>query len=233
MENAVSVNNLSVSYSGVDAINDINVEIKKGEFLGITGPNGGGKTTLLNAVLGLISTDNGKIEIMGKTAKNGRKLIGFVPQTATVDRDFPITVLETVMAALLGSGLHPFKIFKTEERKSALKILEQFGLNTYANRPISALSGGEFQRMLIARALVSDPEILLLDEPISNIDTASRNEIYKILKNLNNNGKTIIMVTHDLQNINNLFSRLLYINRTVIFDGTPSDFLKMGGSNNA
>lgn len=232
MENAVSVENLSVSYKGNDAVNDISITVTKGEFVGITGPNGGGKTTLFKAILGLISPNSGEIKIAEKSIKNGRRLIGYVPQTAIIDRDFPITVLETVVLALLSSGLHPFKIFKAKEKKKAIEILEKLGLKNHINKPISALSGGEFQKLLIARALISNPEILMLDEPISNIDTDSKIEIYRILDNLNKEGKTIIMITHDLQNVGR-FSRLVNINRTVTFDGSPSNFIKNGGNNYA
>ncbi len=234
MDNAVSVENLSVSYSGIEAVNNINLEIKKGEFLGITGPNGGGKTTVLSAILGLIKTDCGEIKIQGKNITEGRKQIGFVPQTVSVDRQFPISVIETVMTAFLNKGIEPFKIFGKAEKAKAMETLELIGLKEKAEKQISELSGGEFQRLLIARALAAEPEILFLDEPTSNIDTHSRNSIYGILSKLNQNGATIVMVTHDLQNISDMFSRLICINRTVVFDGSPKDFLNSkGGHGNA
>ncbi len=234
MEKAISLLGLTVSYSGQEAVNDINITVNKGEFLGLIGPNGGGKTTVLNSILGLIPKNSGKIEISGKKIKNGRRLIGYVPQTSAVDRDFPITVIETVLSAFLNSGLHPFKHFSRTQKEKACKTLEILGLLEMRNKPIGALSGGEFQKLLIARALVSDPEILLLDEPVSNIDEISRNEIYSILKRLNRDGKTIIMVTHDMQSLSSLFSRVIYINRTVLFDGLPSNYLtEKGGFFNA
>lgn len=223
MESVISIENLSVSYSGIDAVNDISLNITKGEFLGITGPNGGGKTTLLNAVLGLIPTANGKIKILDKNITVGRKDVGYVPQTALVDRSFPISVLEMVMTAFLSSGLHPFRRFKDSEKELVLEVLKKLGLDKHINKTVSALSGGEFQKLLIARALVSNPKILILDEPVSNIDITSRKDIYKILNQLNRECKTIIMVTHDLKDIDQ-FSRVLYINRTIVFDGFPSDF---------
>lgn len=225
MENAVAVRQLSVSYGGIDAISDISIDIKKGEFLGITGPNGGGKTTLLSAILGLIKPISGDIKILGCDINKGRRLIGYVPQTAAVDRDFPITVSETVMTAYLKNGLHPFKKFGTNEKQKALETLRKVGLENHSGNLISQLSGGEFQRLLIARALATEPQILLLDEPTSNIDKDSREKIYKLLKELNLKGVTVVMVTHDLQSISALFSRLLCINRTIVFDGAPSDFL--------
>lgn len=225
METALAVRQLSVTYGGIDAISDISIDIKKGEFLGITGPNGGGKTTLLSAVLGLIKPISGNITILGGDINKGRRLIGYVPQIAAIDRDFPITVLETVMTAYLKNGLHPFKKFGTDEKQRALETLKKVGLENHAKNRINELSGGEFQRLLIARALATEPEILLLDEPTSNIDKDSREKIYRLLKELNLKGVTVVMVTHDLQSISALFSRLLCINRTVVFDGAPSDFL--------
>lgn len=225
METALAVRQLSVTYGGIDAISDISIDIKKGEFLGITGPNGGGKTTLLSAVLGLIKPISGDITILGGDINKGRRLIGYVPQIAAIDRDFPITVSETVMTAYLKNGLHPFKKFGADEKQRALETLKKVGLENHAKNRINELSGGEFQRLLIARALATEPEILLLDEPTSNIDKDSREKIYRLLKELNLKGVTVVMVTHDLQSISALFSRLLCINRTVVFDGAPSDFL--------
>lgn len=226
METAISVENLYVSYGNIGALSDLSVTVKKGEFLGIIGPNGGGKTTLLSAILGLIRPDKGKITIAGKDVKSGRSAIGYVPQTAAVDRLFPISVTETVLTAFLKSRLNPFKSFSKAQKQKAYKCLAAVGLENKSKNLISELSGGEFQRLLIARALVTDPEILLLDEPTSNIDEDSKESIYSLLTELNRKGTTIIMVTHDLQKINRLFSRILCVNRTAVYLGAPSDFLK-------
>lgn len=226
MENAISIKNLSVSYGDIGAISNINLEIKTGEFLGITGPNGGGKTTLLNAVLGLINKENGNISILGSDIKKGRNFIGYVPQTASIDKDFPISVIETVLTAFLNTGLHPFKKYSKTEKEIAIKVLNTVGLSRKNENQISELSGGEFQRLLIARAIARNPKILLLDEPTSNIDKNSRKEIYSLLKRLNEDGTTIVMVTHDFQNIGNIFSRLLCINQTIVYDGDSALFFK-------
>ncbi len=228
IDSAISVKNLSVSYGSIGVVSDININIKIGEFLGITGSNGGGKTTVLSAVLGILKPDSGEISVLGTDIFKGRNSIGYVPQTVSVDRQFPISVIETVMTAFLKSGLHPFKRYSKTEKEKALCVLKSVGLNNKADNLISELSGGEFQRVLIARALVNNPEILLLDEPTSNIDKESRNSIYTLLKELNNKGVTVVMVTHDLQSINNILTRLICINRTVVYDGNPSDFLKEG-----
>ena len=216
MNTIISIKSLAVSYSGEDAINNINLEIKKGEFVAVIGPNGCGKTTLLNSVLGFLKADRGAIRIIPKATA-----LSYVPQISQIDRSFPITVLETVLTAFLKSGLHPFKKFKNFEIDKATNCLELMGLSDYANRQISELSGGEFQRLLIARALASDPEILLLDEPTANVDIASRNKIFTALKELNNKGLTVIIVTHDLLAATEYSSRLALINRELIYYGEP------------
>lgn len=216
MNSAIKIKDLSVSYNGADAINGINLDIKKGEFVSVIGQNGGGKTTLLNAILGFLKADSGTIKILPEKA-----VISYVPQISSIDRNFPITVLETVMTAFLKSGLHPFKTFKNEERKKAAELLRLLGLEQYKNRQIAELSGGEFQRLLIARALAADPEILLLDEPTANVDIASRDKIFSTLKELNNKGLTIIAVTHDLSAACSYSTKLALINRELIYCGAP------------
>ncbi|MBR7133578.1 MAG: metal ABC transporter ATP-binding protein [Clostridia bacterium] len=221
MNSAISVKNLSVSYKGVEAINDISLEINKGEFVCIIGPNGGGKTTFLNAVLGFLKPNCGGIEIFGGNIKKARSVMSYVPQTAVIDRSFPITVIETVMTAFLRSGLHPFKLYKKAERERALTVLQKVGLDSLAQRQISELSGGEFQRLLIARALAANPQILLLDEPTANIDAASADKIFEILAEINLSGVTVVTVTHDLSVAVSAASRLVCINRELVYCGSP------------
>lgn len=223
MQTVISVENLSVSYGNIGALSDVDFKVDKGEFLGIIGPNGGGKTTLISAILGLINPTKGNITFECHN-ENNKSFIGYVPQTVSVDRLFPISVKETVLTAFVNKKLNPFKKFTSKQKQQALDSLKAVGLAQKADNLISELSGGEFQRMLIARALVNDPDILLLDEPTSNIDRASTEEIYELLRELNRKGKTIIMVTHDLQKISSLFSRVLFVNRTVLYSGKPQGF---------
>ena len=216
MDTAIEIKNLTVSYSGEDAINNINLEIKKGEFVSVIGPNGGGKTTLINTILGFLKADSGTVKITSPSA-----VLSYVPQISLIDRSFPITVLETVLTAFLKSGLHPFKKFRETEIEKAIECLKLLGLSDYSNRQISELSGGEFQRLLIARSLAADPEILLLDEPTANVDIASRDKIYATLKGLNVKGLTVIIVTHDLWAATEFSSRLVLINRELKYCGKP------------
>lgn len=223
METAIKIENLTVSYSNADAVNNICLDIKKGEFVNIVGPNGGGKTTLIKAVLGLVKPDSGNISVLGKPIRKGKTSIGYVPQKAETERDFPITVLETVQTALLKAGLNPFKKFTEKEKIKGLELLKLLGLQELADRQINQLSGGEFQRLLIARALARDPQILLLDEPTANIDPVSAKKIYEILNTLNLAGTTVVMVSHDLNYVITSSKRTVYINRDILFDGIATE----------
>lgn len=227
-ENVISVKEVSVSYGEVEAIENITLDIKKGEFVCIVGPNGGGKTTFLNAVLGFLKPDKGEIKIFGKDIKKAYSKISFVPQVSSAERNFPVSVLEAVMTAGLKSGLHPFKSFNKADKKKAFELLKAVGLDGFAKREISALSGGEFQRMLIARALSQEPEILLLDEPTANADISSRNKIFSLLSELNRNGLTVVIVTHDLAAVKDRCSKLIAINRGLVFCGKLSEKTDIG-----
>lgn len=223
MESALKIENLSVSYSNTDAVKDVSLTIQKGEYVNIVGPNGGGKTTLIKAVLGLIKPDSGTISICGKGIDKGLRQIGYVPQNAVIDRDFPITVPETVQTAFLKPGLNPLKKFSQTEREQSFYLLELLGIKDLYGCNVSELSGGQFQRLLIARALAKNPEILLLDEPTANIDPASADKIYGILAELNRTGCTVIMVSHDLRYVLQSGRRTVYINRNVLYDGPASE----------
>lgn len=223
MEKAILVDNLSVSYSGIEAINNITLSIDEGEFVCIVGPNGGGKTTLLNSILGILKPDNGIIKLFGTPYKSTKTALSYVPQTAAIDRGFPITVLETVMTAFLKRGFHPFKLFSKSEKAKAVELLKTVGLECHCNRQISELSGGEFQRLLIARALALEPKILLLDEPTASVDGDSRNKIFALLKALNKSGMTVVTVTHDYAAAEENATKLICINREVIYCGKPLD----------
>lgn len=221
MSQAITVKNLCVAYSNIEAVNNINLEINKGEFVSVIGPNGGGKTTLLNTLLGFLKPYEGEVIIHGSKKVEKGNVMSYVPQVADIDRDFPITVLEAVMTSFLKNGLHPFRRFTQAERQKALFYLKEVGLEDYGKRQLNQLSGGEFQRLLIARALIGEPQILLLDEPTANVDIASRDKIFELLGRLNKDGMTIITVTHDLSAAIELSSKLVCINRTLVYCGEP------------
>ena len=207
--------NLSVSYNTVEAINDISLEIKKGEFVAIIGPNGGGKTTLMKTILGFLKPVEGKILI-----DNSLK-ITYMPQISEVDKAFPISCIEAVLTAFSNKRINPFKRHSKEEYKLALQALDDVGLKDFEKRQIGELSGGEFARLLIARAIAPSPDIIILDEPTANIDIASSKKIFNLILKLHKKGKTVIAVTHDL-NAASSATRVICINRTVRYNKKPA-----------
>ena len=199
MESAVHIENLTINYGQTPAVSDISFDIYKGDFLAIMGPNGGGKSTLLKAILGLIPINSGELLIFDKPVSEYGSLISYVPQFSEIDRKFPISVLEVVMTANIRKGVHPFFKYSEKNKNNALEQLEYVGIRHLYDRQISELSGGEFQRLLIARAIAVNSQLLILDEPTASVDPSSRKRIYDLLKDLNTkNNMTIIMVTHDL-----------------------------------
>lgn len=220
MKNAVHIENLCVYYGNTPALEMVNINVSKGEYLGIIGPNGGGKSTLLKVLLGLVPPSLGKVTVFGHNPAQHRARIGYVPQSLSVDRQFPISVLETVLCGRLGKRLSPFFHYTKADKDFAISLLEKVGLAALTNRHISDLSGGEFQKMLIARALAVEPALLLLDEPTANVDAASREQIYSLLGKLNKN-MTIILVTHDLLAISSEVRSLACLNCRLTYHGEP------------
>ncbi|NOX71972.1 MAG: ABC transporter ATP-binding protein [Candidatus Micrarchaeota archaeon] len=191
IENIITINNVSLSYNGHDILKDVTFNIKKGNFLGLIGPNGGGKTTLLKIILGLIKPTKGNV-IVADDAN-----IGYVPQFSNFDLDFPIDVWDVILSARI-KGKKPWSRMNENDRKVASGVLKKFGIYDIRKRQIGELSGGQKQRVLIARALATEPDILLLDEPTASVDTVSGEKIYDTLKELNAKGMTIILVSHDV-----------------------------------
>jgi zinc transport system ATP-binding protein len=217
---AVRIEGLSVHYGPTLALDDVNLTVAEGEYLGIIGPNGGGKSTLLKAILGLVPLTTGTVTIFGRSPKKCKSLVGYVPQFAVLDRKFPITVLEVVLTGRMKSGLSPFMRFSKEDRRIACQLLERVGVDHLAGRQIAELSGGEFQKMLIARALAVNPRLMLLDEPTASVDPSSRQQIYDLLAELNRE-MTIILVTHDLMAISAQVRSLACLNERLVYHGEP------------
>ncbi|NPA84425.1 MAG: metal ABC transporter ATP-binding protein [Crenarchaeota archaeon] len=212
-----------VKYGDVYALEGVTLSVPERDFLTVMGPNGAGKSTLLKTILGVAPLVKGKVLVFGKDPYRERKevvkRIGYVPQRERVNESVPLRAVDVVMMGLMGDKLLPFKRNGAEEK--ALKVLEEVGLLEVAYRPYRELSGGQKQRVLIARALVSDPDLLLLDEPFSALDAHSTKVVADLLKKYNDKGKTIILVTHDITPVIRYTKRVALLNRRLIAVGEP------------
>ncbi len=209
----VEINNLTFAYNGEIALEDVNLEIRQGDFMAMIGPNGGGKTTLLKLILGLLKPDTGVIRIGGQSSQKASASIGYVSQDVHINRSFPITAMDVV---LMGK-LTPKKRWarKTESnRQEALAALERLEMASLAEKKIGELSGGQCQRVFIARALVTQPQLLLLDEPTTSIDTKGQAEFFEILKDINQD-VTIVFVSHDLLAVSRYVKSVACVNRVL------------------
>lgn len=211
---AIELQQLSFSYGGAKVLEQISLEVPHGEFLGIVGPNAGGKSTLLKLVLGLIQPQVGEIRVLGKSPQVARKRLGYVPQYPAFARDFPVTAEQVVRMGRLGAG-KLFGGYSRRDREIASRVMAETETLDLARRRIDTLSGGQLQRILVARALASEPSILLLDEPTANIDMRVENEIFDLLKLLNER-MTILVVSHDIAFISGYVHRVACLNRTLI-----------------
>lgn len=218
MESTIRVNELHVSYYGKEILHDVNFEMETGRLIGIIGPNGSGKSTLMKSMLELIPRDKGTITIEGERVKSKRKEIAYVPQRATIDWDFPITVLDTVVLGTYPS-LGLFKRPRKKEKEWAYHCLEKVNMERYAERQIGELSGGQQQRVFIARALAQRAEYFFLDEPFVGIDVTSEALIIDLLKQLRDEGKTVFVIHHDLTKVKSYFDDLIIVNRGVLAAG--------------
>ena len=221
----VTLRGLTVGYEGVAALEEISLEVHRGEFLGVVGPSGSGKTTLLRAIMGQADRFSGEI-IRYPRADGTTVRFGYVPQVNASDWNFPITVEQVV---LLGrwreSGRFPWP--RPNDRKLVRQVLERLGIDHLADRPIRALSGGEQQRTFLARALIGDPDLLLLDEPTSGVDIKTRHDIMHLLGELKRGGVGIVLTTHELNGVAAHLPRLVCVaERTVIADGAPAAVIR-------
>jgi zinc transport system ATP-binding protein len=211
-DNAIVLRDVSFTYNRGPVLHGVNLCIKKGDFAAIVGPNGGGKTTLLKLFLGLLKPDTGTVEVLGTSPGKSRLKVGYMPQHATLDMHFPVTVMDVVLMGRLGSNFWGW--YSSDDRKRAEKALKEVNLGEYTRNHFSQLSGGQKQRVLIARALCSDPELLLLDEPTSNIDEESEQALFSILKELNTR-MTILIVSHDIGFTSQVVKSVICVNRRV------------------
>jgi len=231
MYSIISVKNLFVSYELTKVLENISFEITKGDFVGLVGPNGGGKTTLARTILGLLTAQSGKILLFDheiSTFHDFQK-IGYLPQKHTgINPLFPATVEEVILLGILSTKKWPKKINQDDWRKVDT-LFTSLDIVSLKGKLISELSGGQQQKVLLARALASDPELLILDEPSTALDPKSREQFFAYLKNLNTQRKTtIILITHDTGYIGKYANKLLYIDRKLVFFGKIEDFCPSG-----
>ncbi len=215
---AIEVTDLTVAYQDKPVLWDIDLDVPPGVLLSIVGPNGAGKTTLIKAILGLVRPAAGNVLIYDKPYEAQRRIVGYVPQRGSVDWDFPTNVLDVVMmgrSGALGWVRRPGK----NERELAIQALEKVGMEAYTTRQISQLSGGQQQRVFLARALVQDATVYLMDEPFQGVDATTERAIVTLLQELRANGKTVVVVHHDLQTVTDYFDWVMLLNIRRIASG--------------
>ncbi len=221
---AIEVRHLDFSYERTSVLSDVNFSVNRGDFLAIIGPNGGGKSTLMKLIVGLLKPSAGEVRVFGEKVPSKKVSLGYVPQNTNRNLEFPITVEETV-----STGLPHFR----PDPPKVLEFLETVHMEAFAKRRLGELSGGERQRVLIARALASEPQILFLDEPSSNIDAKGQEDLYGLLAQLNAK-MTIVIVSHDLMVLSRHVKSVACVNRTVHFHSgseiTPEMMQNMYGA---
>lgn len=227
MAQVIETKNLSVRYGRTEVLKNISFIVEQGDFIGLAGPNGAGKTSLVKAVLGLMPIATGEIKLFNKKSNdfNNWSKIGYLPQKfSSINTLFPATVEEVVILGLLSQKQFP-KIITKVDRQQVNTVLTKLGISNLKEKMFSELSGGQQQKVLLSRALVSDPEILIFDEPSSALDPESRESFFKLLEKLNQQqGITIILITHDTGYIGKYANKLLYLDRQQIYFGKFSEF---------
>jgi len=213
----IAVRHLWAGYDGEMVLQDVNLSVQELDFIGIVGPNGGGKTTLLKVLLGLIHPTRGQVRIMGRPIEEGRRHVGYVPQLTEFDSDFPINVWDVACMGRLGDRglLHRYT---KEDEGIVATALEQVDMLDQRHRPFGELSGGQRQRVYVARALATEPAVLLLDEPLASVDPRVSSNIYDLLKRLNDK-VTIVMVSHDVGAISSHVKTVGCLNRRLFYHG--------------
>ncbi len=219
---ALKVESLSVNFDTTSVLWDIHFQIPPGKLVGIIGPNGAGKSTLLKALLGMAKPLSGKMECFGRPLKKSKKRIAYVPQRSSVDWDFPITAFELVLMGRYGK-LGYFAWPKKADREAAKHALELVGMSAYGDRQISQLSGGQQQRLFLARALLQDADLYFMDEPFAGVDMATEKAIIVLMEQLKVQGKTLLVVHHDLSTVSDYFDWVLMLNTCLVACGPVAE----------
>jgi manganese/zinc/iron transport system ATP- binding protein len=221
MNEAITVKQLSAAYRKAEVLSDVSFEVMPGTLTSIVGPNGAGKSTLIKSMLELHPRTTGEVFFLGQSYKQIKKRIGYVPQRGSVDWDFPTDALDVVLMGLY-ANIGWLKRPRKAHREQAMNALRTMGMEQYANRQISQLSGGQQQRVFLARALVQDADLYFLDEPLAGVDAATEYIIMDTLQQLRDRGRTVIVVHHDLQTVEDYYDHVLLLNRTVIAHGATA-----------
>jgi len=215
---AIVTQNLWFSYDGHPVLEDANLSILRGDFVSIVGPNGGGKTTLLKLIVGLLRPTRGEIRVFGDAPDVARSRIGYMPQHVELDPQFPATLMDVALMGRLGHGNH-FGFYSRRDKEIAAQALDQVGLSGLLKKPFASISGGQRQRLFIARALVCEPELLILDEPTANLDLVMEHDLYELLQELNKK-LTIVMVSHDIGFVSTVVNTVICVKRKVLVHPT-------------
>ncbi|MBQ4901932.1 metal ABC transporter ATP-binding protein [Paenibacillus sp. Marseille-P2973] len=218
----LEVNHLTVAYQKKPVLNSVSFQIPSGKLIGVLGPNGAGKSTLLKAVLGLIPKVEGEVSIFGRPYREMRKSVGYVPQRESVDWDFPTNALDVVMMGRYGH-LGWFRRPGSKEREIAIECLSKVGMADYAGRQISQLSGGQQQRVFLARALAQNANLYFMDEPFAGVDATTEKAIIQLLHELKEQGKTVLVVHHDLSTVQEYFDHVLLLNGELVAAGPTKE----------
>ncbi len=223
MKSALEIRDLSVAYDRRPVLEGVTLSVPLGAMVGIVGPNGGGKSTFLKALLGLVAKQRGEVEILGcKPDRRVRRLVGYVPQREDVDWRFPVSAYDVVMMGRVPS-MGIFRRPGARDKEIVREALRIVGMEELAQTRIGEFSGGQQQRVFLARALAQEAEILLLDEPVSGVDAPSQHEIFDLLRRLQEDGKTVIVTTHDLSCVAERFDLALLLNKRVVAFGKPEE----------
>lgn len=223
-ESPLSIHDMTIAYHRKPVLWDVDIDVPEGQLIGIVGPNGAGKSTLLKGVLDLVPKASGRVLVYGHPYRRQRHMVGYVPQRKSVDWDFPVNA-QDVVAMGLYQKIGWFRPVPRWARRRALEALERVGIADYSHRQISQLSGGQQQRVFLARALVQDAAVFLMDEPFAGVDAATEQAVIELLRILRNDGKTVLVVHHDLQTVPEYFEYLILLNMRVVVAGpTPEVF---------